>query len=138
MVMAVNAMQSDLIDSLKTTFDNFRRSSGKERCQFPSQMRFKAVEAARAFDSVPRISKACGVAPQTLRNWMLAMPPAPRRLAVVEGVKSRADVQAPVALCTSPVPPIVAPFRFQLESGISVEASPEQTVWLIRALGGAK
>jgi len=122
--------------ALAETFQNFRSSSGKERPAFPLPLRRRAVEALRAGGALTSVSLACGVAPQTLRNWSALIPPAPRRLCVAPADEApSAALSAPQTSASISIAGQDA-FEFRLACGVRLEASPEQTLWLIRALGG--
>ena len=125
--------------SLSEAFQNFRASSGKVRPSFPLPLRRRALETMRTGAALASVSTACGVAPQTLRNWAASIPPSPRRLSVapteMDVLTTPAD---PERVTKIPSKDQEDAFEFHLACGVSLEASPQQTLWLIRALGGAR
>jgi hypothetical protein len=132
-----------VLEDLTEAFAMFRRGGASSRI-FPDPLRRMAAEAVRRLGSVPEVAKACGVAPQSVRNWLLAFPPAPRRLAIAAApeAESRAIADAVEPMCVAsdsgvPAVPWMPAFMFRLGAGVSLEATPEQTVWLVRQLGGS-
>ena len=127
--------------ALSEAFQNFRVSSGMVRPSFPLPLRRRAIDVLRAGGALSSVASACGVAPQTLRNWAALTPPAPRRLCVASDEIQNSG-EFPLADVAPEAPP-EAPqeadsFEFHLACGVSLRATPKQALWLIRALGGVR
>ncbi len=116
--------------ALAETFQNFRSSSGKERPAFPLPLRRRAVEALRAGGALTSVSSACGVAPQTLRNWSALIPPAPRRLCVAPADGALTSALLAPETSANIISDGKDMFEFHLACGVRLEASPQQTLWL--------
>ncbi len=119
------------------------RGDGSSRRSIPVPLRRMAVAAVRRIESVPKVARACGVTPQTIRNWVLEIPPPARRLAIVTTPESSQDAHTEALAKRVEVPPPAtmpaaspACFVFRLNAGVMLEATPEQALWLVRQLGG--
>jgi len=131
---------SAVLQALKEGFRLFREGEhGAKRT--PVSLRRMAVDGVRQCESVLSVSRACGVAPQTIRKWVLEVPPVPRRLAIVsdstvtQSDRSDDSREAKVRASNESYA-AVEPFRFRLAAGVALDATPEQALWLVRQLGG--
>ena len=119
--LPANAALSQLADG----FSRFKHASRSARPIYPPPLRQQAAIAVRLCGAFAPVAAACGVSTQSVRNWTKQLPPAARRLAVVNDTPNEpAQEQTP------------AVFAFRLAHGVSCEVTPAQALWLIRELGG--
>lgn len=133
------AESSACLQALKEAFGLFREGE-RGATRIPASLRRMAVDGVRQCESVVSVSRACGVTPPTIRKWVLEIPPAPRRLAIVNNATGALPDSGPEPLETkSPalneLPAAPEPFRFRLAAGVALDATPEQALWLVRQLG---
>jgi hypothetical protein len=138
------------LKEIEEAFAQFRSESDVRR-PYPLPLRRKAVEMARRIESNERVAAACGVSKQTVRNWVVAIPPPARRLSVATsegeirgngcaesepGEVVEREIGGVSRACAEEEGAIISSFLFRLGAGVSLEASPSQTLWLLRNLGG--
>lgn len=139
------------LSELREAFAHFRRAEGAKR-SYSEPLRRMAADAARERRSLTDVAIACGVSKQSVHTWCQIYRPRARRLSVAPEEKNEnsgagkcgfgddleasnfADTEAPVRSVNPSL--VLSPFRFHLNSGVSLEASPEQALWLVRQLGG--
>jgi transposase-like protein len=139
-----SAMDVECIEAgLSEAFSLFRRDEGLSIRTASKALRRMAVDGVSKTGSVSRVARACGVTPKTIRNWIEAIPPSPRRLSVLDDTAPARVLQRPTAGVFSgvvekeePARAVESLLRFRLGSGVSLEATAEQALWLVRQLGG--
>jgi hypothetical protein len=131
MTRQTEPMISEPLSTLGEVFRNFRKSSGKEKCHFPFTLKRRAVTAVNAGQAIAKVAIACGISPQSLRGWMTQSPPPARRLSIVKETEEKADSREVTHTVLDSV------FQFRLQNGVTLEASPGQTLWILQNVGGA-
>lgn len=123
----------DALKCLGIAFENFRRSSGKQKCHYPETLKSRAIASVQGLSSIPKVSSECGISPKSLQLWIRAIPPQVRRLSVV--------AEEPNSIENSETPQNAqrdqsAKFVFRIAQKVVVETSADQALWLIEKLGG--
>jgi hypothetical protein len=125
--------REEALRCLSKAFEDYRRSSGKQRCHFPESLKSLARDAALTDLSISAIASACRVKPQSVRNWIQSSPPSARRVAVVAEDKESSNRNS---FHFNSNQSQDSRFIFRLNRGLTLDTSANQALWLIERLGG--
>lgn len=126
MDIANGAVDNSMLELAKA-FERHRLASAHRAFPYPKTLKAMAVHAVRAQNRVVDVAAACAVSARSVYDWMQESTPTARKLRVVADVVQDPQSTLPSADCL---------FVFRLPAGISIEASAEQTLWLIEKLRG--